>query len=433
MRVILLSAEYPPREGGVGDYTRRLALALCGEGQEVSILTSAGTSGAPGDPLQVYPRVANWGWGCLPAISRHLHECRPAVLHLQYQTGAYGMHPAIHFLPEVLRCLPAPLRLVVTMHDLRLPYLFPKAGRLRHLLVAHLLRQADAVVVTNGADLLRLGGELTPTPVPSSSRGRGVRPARDLLHPLPPGALRRPPSLIPLGSGLPPDLPGYDRAAVRARVGVGPEEALLGHFGLLHPSKGADLLVEALGRLRPAGRTSTGSVQRPARLLLVGGGVGETDPGNVSFREELRALIGRLGVGEAVLRTGVCSDVEAAGYLRACDLVVLPYRDGASFRRSSLVAALSLGCPVVTTAPLDPEEVSLGAGQAALQDGANVFLVPRGDATALAAAIAGLLEDSSRRKGLGEGAGRLGEAFRWEGIARQTLSLYADLAGVQGH
>lgn len=402
MRVVLLSAEYPPMEGGVGDYTRRLALALREEGLEVAILTSAGADGLPGDDLEVYPRIRRWGWGCLPTIVRFLGWCRPEVVHLQYQTGAYRMHPAIHFLPDALRLLPSPPTLVVTMHDLRLPYLFPKAGRLRHRVVLHLLRRAAAVAVTNGADRGRL-------------RGAG-RPARDLLEVPSPGKLPTPVVLIPLGSSLPVELPGYDRASWRARLGLLPGEALLGYFGLLHPSKGADLLIDALARLRRAGR--------PARLLIVGGGSSSTDPG---FAQALREEIASEGLEDAVLWSGPCPAEEAAALLQACDLIVLPYRDGASFRRSSLVAALALGCPVLTTHPQDPAEVSLEEGRPALQDGENAALVPPDDGEALASAIAALLEAPEWRRRLGEEAGRLGRSFRWEEVGRRTHALYRSL------
>ena len=50
-------------------------------------------------------------------------------MNIQYQTAAYGMSPFIHFLPDALR----PIPVVTTFHDLRFPYLFPKAGRAARL------------------------------------------------------------------------------------------------------------------------------------------------------------------------------------------------------------------------------------------------------------------------------------------------------------
>lgn len=419
MSVLLISAEYPPREGGIGDYTRLLALTLHEQGQAAAVLTSAGAPGLPGDPLQVYPLVGGWGWDGLRTIARFVREHQPAILHLQYQTGAYRMHPAIHFLPDVLRRLPAAPRLCVTMHDLRVPYLFPKAGRVRSWVVAHMLRRAAAVVVTNGGDWVRLGGAADPAsgprPAPRGGEGReAAAGSRDLLRPLAPGALRRPPTLIPLASSLPTQLPGYDRGAWRARMGIPEAAPLLGHFGLLHPSKGADLLVEALARLPHT------------HLLMVGGGTGATDPGNAPFAAALRDEIVRRGLAKRVHWTGRCPADEAAAFLLACDVVAMPFRDGASFRRSSLVAALALGCAVVTTPPQGPAEVWLGEGRPTLADGVNAFLAPA-EAGALAEAIAALSADAAGRARLGAGAARLGQAFTWEKVGKRTTELYGQV------
>jgi glycosyltransferase involved in cell wall biosynthesis len=413
MAILMITAEYPPLEGGIGDYTRLLALALLAQGQAVAILTSAAAPGLPGDPLEVYPLIRRWGWGCLRTITCFVRDHRPEILHVQYQTGAYHMHPAIHFLPDLLRCLPSPPYLVVTMHDLRVPYLFPKAGRARSWVVAHLLRGSDQVVVTNGGDWVRLGADLSalPFPPPFLASRRGEASSPTLLRPLSPHTLRRPPALIPLASSLPTDLPGYDGRPWRTRLGIPLEAPLLGHFGLLHPSKGADLLVRALARLPQA------------HLLFVGGGTGATDPGNAPFAAALRDEIVHLGLAHKVHWTGRCPAGEAAAYLRACDVIAMPFRDGASFRRSSLVAALALGCAVVTTTPRDPAEVWLGEGQPTLTDGENATLVPPDEAP-LAAALARLLQDPAGRARLAEGAARLGQAFTWEKVGGRTRELF---------
>ena len=39
MRIALLSGEYPPQPGGVGDYTRHLGQALLARGHEVFVFT----------------------------------------------------------------------------------------------------------------------------------------------------------------------------------------------------------------------------------------------------------------------------------------------------------------------------------------------------------------------------------------------------------
>src|SRR4029450_12106477 len=98
-------------------------------------------------------RKSSWGWRIGRDVRMALRHRRPDILHIQYQTGAYGMHPAINFLPWRLRRLPRRPAIVVTAHDLLPPYLFPKAGPLRDWVTRRLLADADAVVVTNQDDL----------------------------------------------------------------------------------------------------------------------------------------------------------------------------------------------------------------------------------------------------------------------------------------
>jgi glycogen synthase len=41
MRICLVTGEYPPQQGGVGDYTHELATALAALGADVTVLTNA--------------------------------------------------------------------------------------------------------------------------------------------------------------------------------------------------------------------------------------------------------------------------------------------------------------------------------------------------------------------------------------------------------
>jgi glycosyltransferase involved in cell wall biosynthesis len=52
--------------------------------------------------------------------------------------------------------------------------------------------------------------------------------------------------------------------------------------------------------------------------------------------------------GNRVFGTGFLDLAEIAAHLSACDVLVQPYPDGVSGRRTSLVAALALGVPTVT-------------------------------------------------------------------------------------
>jgi glycosyltransferase involved in cell wall biosynthesis len=127
-----------------------------------------------------------------------------------------------------------------------------------------------------------------------------------------------------------------------------------------------------------------------------------------------------------VLWTGFLPRAEVSAAFLAADLAVLPYRDGASFRRGSLMAVLAHGLPVVTTHPRRVPAPP-GADVPRLEDGVNARLVPPDDPQALADAVAELIADAALRRRLGEGACELARAFTWDRIAAQTRAVYEQL------
>jgi len=384
LRVSLLSGEFPPMQGGVGDYTKELSRALAQQGLEVSIITRREGSADGVGWAQVFPVVSGWEWNSWQVVIDIMKAIHPQILHIQYQTAAFGMHPAINFLPLRLRLVKQGPRSVVTFHDLRVPYLFPKAGPARIWVTKTLARWSDAVIVTNREDEIRIKAYLP-----------GLKPY-----------------LIPISSNIPALVPpGYRRDAWRAQWGVGPETTLLSYFGLLNESKGAESLVQALDRLVATGYE--------VALLMVGGRVGASDPTNLAYAERVGGLIDQLGLRERVFWTGYIDQEEVSANLLASDICVLPYRDGASFRRGSLMAALAHGLPIVSTYP----QVEI----LELVEGENISLVPPDDVEALVERIASLISDRGKRERLGRGAGELAEAFTWESIAREAVSVYRQL------
>lgn len=377
MRVGLITGEYPPLPGGVGDFSAQLAAALAAHGAEVHVLTDARCAAAPPQPgVTVHPLVRRWGWGALPLARAWALRQGVQVAHVQYQAAAYGLGAPIHFIFDALT-VPG----VVTFHDLRIPYLFPKAGGLRVAAINHLARSARAVILTDPADEAEL-------------RRRGI--PRPLTH-------------IPIGSNIAPaPPPGYDRHAWRAQHGVGEADWLVGYFGFLNHSKGGDTLIAALARLRQAGH--------PATLALIGGAVGASDPTDAQFGAQVAEAIARHGLEPQLRRTGYVDAAGVSAWLLACDVLALPYRDGVSLRRGSLMAALAHGCAVVSTqaSTLDPR----------LQDGANLCLVPPADPAALAEAVHALCADPARRARLGTAARHAAAHFAWPAIAQATLPVY---------
>jgi len=399
VRIVLISGEFPPLQGGVGDFTNELGKALAELGVEVSVIASVkglGTKNKGLGALSLFPVIKRWGWACWRDIIRFLDQIRPDIVNIQYQAAAYGMHPAINFLPLRLRTSTGTRpRTVVTFHDLKVPYLFPKAGSLRWWVNLALARWSDAVIATNAEDFAGLS-------------------TYSFIRSL---------SLIPIGSNISPEPPAdYEREGWRAHWGVKPDDLLLSYFGFLNESKGAETLVRALGRLVQRGYNTASNLQSPIsnlQLMMVGGKVGSSDPTNVAYLKRIEGLIEELGLTDRVLWTGYTPQPEVSANLLASDICVLPYRDGASFRRGSFMAALAHGLPIVSTRPrVDVPE---------LRHGENILLVPPDAPVALAEAIARLAEDARLRRRLGEGAARLAQSFTWEKITEKTKALYEEI------
>ncbi|MBL8056681.1 MAG: glycosyltransferase family 4 protein [Anaerolineales bacterium] len=380
MRLGIVTGEFPPLAGGVGDYSQQLAQALAAQDVDVHVLTDArcAAGGAAAAGYTLHPVVRRWSFPALGQIRSLARALRLDWLNIQYQAAAYGLGAPIHFLPDV-----AGVPSIVTFHDLRIPYLFPKAGRLRPWAVSHLARAARGAVATDAADEAEL-------------RRRGV------------GQVTR----IPIGSNIAPAPPAdYDRAAWRARWGVQPADFLLGYFGFLNHSKGGDTLIRALAALAER--------KTRVKLILIGGEAGASDPSDAAFAAQLERLISRHGLEHRILRTGFVAAPEVSAHLLACDALALPYRDGVSLRRGSLMAALAHGCAVISTTPAAPLPE--------LRDGENVRLVPADSPETLVLAVSELLNAPALRARLGLAAQATAAQFRWDGLARRLLAFLAAL------
>ncbi len=380
MKILLVTGEYPPMQGGVGDYTKELGKAFADLDVEVHVLTQ-GSDGGGDEPGITVHRLHRWGWKALGAASSLVRRLSPDAVQIQYQAAAYGMHPSIHFLPRWLRLTTHTPIVSVTYHDLLVPYLFPKAGPLRWRAVLEMARSSHLAVTTNPADYRRLSSALPHVRVEE----------------------------IPIGSNIHPSPPdGFRREAWRIANDYTKHDCLLVYFGFLNASKGGDVLVDALVRLRDRGCN--------VKLVMLGGRTGSSDPTNEEFARSVERMMEGRGVTHLVRWTGFLPPEEVSAWLLSADVALLPYRDGVSFRRGSFMAMLAHGLPVVTTEPEVPHRE--------LRHRENVVLVPRGDAEAAASAVAELCRSPEMRARISAGARELSRLFSWENIARKHLEAY---------
>lgn len=420
MRVLFITGEFPPMQGGVGDCTNEIARALAKRGVEASVLTTADGGQTTNDKARatndretvaVLRAVKKWDWGALDELRQAISETRADIYHIKYQTAAFGMHPMINFAPRLLG--KGSVKSVVTFHDLRPMYLFPKAGRARDWVTFQLARSCNAAVATNEEDFERL-----------------EKLGLDCL------------SLIPIGSNIEPVPPvGFERDTLRNKLGVGRDETLLCYFGFLNDSKGGETLVRALAQIPGA------------KLLMLGGQTGASDATNVAYLLQVKQLIADLGLTGRVIWTDFLAQPDVSAHFLAADICVLPYRDGASYRRGTFMAALAHGMAIVTTSGrlttkdqrqrTNDEQLTTNNGEKkqttagensagklpVLRDGENVLMAPPDDAGAIAKSVERVTASPELRERLRRGARETAQFFTWDRIAHAHVQLYEDLLG----
>lgn len=199
--------------------------------------------------------------------------------------------------------------------------------------------------------------------------------------------------------------PAGERAAVRARLGIGADDRVLLFVGRLVRDKGVAELVAAWQLL---------SARYPELHLVVLGPLEARDAIAAEDAERLRGdpRVHVLGL-----------DLEAAPYYAAADLVLFPsYREG--FPNVPLEAA-AMELPVVATRVTGCVD--------AVEDGVTGTLVPVGDGAALAQAAVRYLESAQLRRDHGRAArARVLERYRPELVWSALLAEYRELAAARG-
>ncbi|WP_164976011.1 glycosyltransferase family 4 protein [Oleiharenicola lentus] len=157
------------------------------------------------------------------------------------------------------------------------------------------------------------------------------------------------------------------------RRGPGADGVLrLGGAGALVRWKRWDLVLEALARLPASAKV---------RFMHIGGALDSAE--SRACEQDLRAQTERLGLRDRVEWRGW--QPSSAGLLAEVDAVVVP-SDGEPFSMIALEAMFA-GVPVIATRGGGPEDF--------IVEGVNGWLVPQGDAAALAARIEALLQPAA--------------------------------------
>ena len=465
MRIGIVTGEYPPMQGGIGAHCHILAQTWVTQGHDVFVISHISTQSNDSN-IHLINSISAWNWSSLGQVNQWTNDNHLDIVNLHFQTAAFAMSPWIHFLPHRLD-----VPLVTTFHDLRFPYLFPKAGRLRTWIVKHLAKASNGVIVTNHEDyfdlwfkltgirfepsgqyhpppetpirLIPIGSSILVSPPPSPPRFQGGKNIGDSpqvhanenvgddsqtdeanLHLTSKSPLQMERGLeqnsfrdavsqrADEASLVPTESVGTRRRQTLNRIGIQDDEIIIAHFGFINHSKGVNVLLDALAKLKN---------DMPFKLVMIGGRTGSNDPTNQAFVEGIDHQIEQLGLSENVFWTGFVDSADVSAYLQLADIVALPFLDGASYRRSSLMAAIQHECAIVTTEPKIPIET--------FQQGRNLYLVPANDVDALEWAIAELAQRPELREKLRIGTRELKQHFDWNQIASDNVTFFEHILG----
>jgi len=196
----------------------------------------------------------------------------------------------------------------------------------------------------------------------------------------------------------------------KRRLGLGNSEKAILCFGRIKPYKGIEHLLKAFQKL----------AERDAsyRLIIAG----EVQKENEGYLNQIKQTIpSEIERGQIILKSEFIPDKDMELYLKAADVMVLPYNE--IFQSGVLFLGYSFGLPVIAT--------DVGSFREEIVEGRTGFLCRPGDPTDLAKAIETYFGSDLYRN-----PGRTREEIRnhanthhsWAAVAELTQDAYVKLA-----
>jgi glycosyltransferase involved in cell wall biosynthesis len=397
MKVLIISAAFPPMRAGEADHTLHLCQHLAARGLDIHVLTTKKNVVTSRFPFKVYPIMQNWTWSDLPRLANFVKHCSPDAILLIYSGWIYNDHPMITFVPTLLKILLPGVPFVtqfeieyisrrfslLTRAILKVMRCWGGSESTDYIFFGTLLRQSDRLIVLSQRHQARLSEHF-----PRTSSKSVVIPPPPIMH-------------------LCPENNGVSRQLGRKALGVQSDDFLLAYFGYIYSNKGIETLLKAFQMVS--------SQRSNVRLVMIGGSLGSSH--HPAYAQSIYELVKQLGIAEKVIWTGeyAWDSTEASFYLHAADAGVFPFTEGVTLNRSSLAAAATHGLPIVTTKGATVETPFIHQK--------NVLLCPPQDPQSLASAINSLISCPELCQQLRVGALELArEWFSWEKAVERTIT-----------
>jgi len=192
----------------------------------------------------------------------------------------------------------------------------------------------------------------------------------------------------------------------KQKLGLSQNERAILYFGRIRPYKGIEYLIAAFRQLAD---------QRSDYRLVI---AGEPKKGSEAYLQEIQETLDKnLKPDQVISKIQFIPDADMELYLKAADVLVLPYKD--IFQSGVLFLAYSYGLPVVAT--------DVGSFREEIVEGETGFLCNPGDVVDLAATLEKYFASDlyrqlrTRRAEIKEYARRV---HSWDAVADLTVKAY---------
>ena len=376
---------FPPRECGIATFTQDLLFNLINENPEIKANVCAidgnKDSSAYGclSPL-IYPKsrvayiIKDTDQISFVEAAQKINASRTDVVNIQHEYGLYGGSWGRYIL-DFMDVLEKPI--VTTLHTV-----MPKPPEEAKAVMREIYRMSAEVVVPGhvGVDILNKAYDLMPEKV----------------------------RVIPHGV---PDVPFISSERPKKKLGFS-RRFVLGSFGLLHPAKGIEFVLEALPKV---------IADNPAInvLYLI---VGETHPNVVknegeSYRARLKELIANLDLEQNVKFVDkYLTNRNLILHFLATDICVMPYLSRDQIVSGVLSQAVGCGKAIIATPYLHALD--------ALADERGVIL-ESGSSDEIAEAITMLMRNDHLRREIEIRTYMYGRSITWKEVARKYKELFS--------
>jgi polysaccharide biosynthesis protein PslF len=375
---------FPPRECGIATFTQDLLFNLINENPDIKANVCAidgnKESSAYGclSPL-IYPKsrvayvIKDTDQISFVEAAEKINASRADVVNIQHEYGLYGGSWGRYIL-DFMEVLEKPI--VTTLHTV-----MPTPPEEAKAVTREIYRLSASIVVPGhvGVDILKRAFDIGPEKV----------------------------EVIPHGV---PDVPFISSERPKKKLGLS-RRFVIGSFGLLHPAKGIEYVLEALPQV------ITDNPEKDVLYLIVG----ETHPNIVKnegerYRDRLKEITTDLDLEHNVKFVDrYLTNRNLILHFLATDICVLPYRARDQIVSGVLSQAVGCGKAIIATPYQHARE--------ALADERGVVL-KSGESTEIAEAITMLMRNDRLRREMEIRTYMYGRSITWKEVARRYKELF---------